>query len=165
MLKAAFSLVTTSNGCIRHYKFDLNVKKAMFLSSFKISLPLKINEFCKNLIIHDAKGVRQNKECYIFINHVFFVYLLFNWSRDEVITPYLPRPQSPRAHSKRISGARGMKGRENPSYFFLPISPRLRISPFNKSLLALLARSHAISDSSSFIPVKIPKKSLWRRQG
>ena len=35
MLKGAFSLVTTSNGCIWHYKFDLNVKKAMFLSSFK----------------------------------------------------------------------------------------------------------------------------------
>ena len=41
MLKGAFSLVTTSNGCIWHYKFDLNVKKAMFLSSFKVPVGQK----------------------------------------------------------------------------------------------------------------------------
>ena len=32
MLKGAFKLVSTSNGCIWHCKFDVNVKKAMFLS-------------------------------------------------------------------------------------------------------------------------------------
>ena len=59
-----------------------------------------------------------------------------------------------------------------PSYFLLPISPRSRISPSHESPHPLLARSYALrfihhsrlSNSSLFIPVKIPKKNLWRRQ-
>ena len=49
MLKGAFSLVTTSNGCIWHYKLDLNVKKAMFLSSFKVGVNVNLNGIFRGL--------------------------------------------------------------------------------------------------------------------
>ena len=44
MIKGAFQLVSTSNGCIWHCKFDINVKKAMFLYPFKGGLNLNLNE-------------------------------------------------------------------------------------------------------------------------
>ena len=49
MLKDAFSLVTTSNGCIWHYKFDLNVKEAMFLSTFKVGVNVNLNGILRGL--------------------------------------------------------------------------------------------------------------------
>ena len=48
-LARAFSLVTTSNGCIWHYKFDLNVKKAMFLSPFKVGVNVNLNGILRGL--------------------------------------------------------------------------------------------------------------------
>ena len=56
--------------------------------------------------------------------------------------------------------------------FLLPISHHSHFSPSHEFLLALLACSNALrfiqhsrlSDLSLFIPIKIPKKSLWRRQ-
>ena len=49
MLKDAFSLVTTSNVCIWHNKFDLNVKKVMFLSSFKMGENVNFNGILRGL--------------------------------------------------------------------------------------------------------------------
>ena len=49
MFKGASSLVTTSNGRIWHYKFDLKVEKAMFLSSFKVGEDLNLNGTVKGL--------------------------------------------------------------------------------------------------------------------
>ena len=44
MLKGAFYVVSTSDECICHCKFDLNVKKAVFLSPFEVGLHLNLSE-------------------------------------------------------------------------------------------------------------------------
>ena len=49
MSKGAFSLVPTSNGWIWHYKFDLNVKKAMFLFPFKVGVNVNLNAILRGL--------------------------------------------------------------------------------------------------------------------